>query len=257
MLFCLLYHKVLLKAPPSLANSNNLALFTKHLTFIANNYTSCHPGDATHGKNNVCLTFDDATFDFFISIYPLLKKLNLKAVLAVPTAFPLDECFLSDKERLDLVAGVSFSGQNNRREAFCSWNELKQLAQSPLIHIASHSHTHQKSPNNIQEEIIHSKAILEKKLNQTITSFVYPFGNHRIYPFSFMHKHYKFLFRIGNAINKNWYAPHIPLYRISGDNLSSHLGPLSKKNKTAAIWRYMVKGINSFTKNKALFFTQK
>src|SRR5690242_10610776 len=137
MLTVLLYHQV-------------DARIRDHLTYFATH--SVLPGDPL-APPSVCLTFDDATEDFYRVVFPLLKELKARALLAVP-------------------AGLIDSPN------YCTWDQLKEIAQSGLVEVASHSMSH---PNlilsqNLQTEIMGSKQLLEKKLGQTVRTFVYPFG---------------------------------------------------------------------------------
>ena len=70
--------------------SNDLAIFEEHLKYIKNNFKTIFPGEEITSKS-VCLTFDDAYADFYFLIFPLLKKYNLKALLAIPSKYILDD----------------------------------------------------------------------------------------------------------------------------------------------------------------------
>src|SRR5207253_3666710 len=66
-------------------HGNDPAMLEKHFRHIAANYRNVLPGDALDANRlNVCLTFDDAYFDFYATVYPLLMRHQLRAVLAVP-----------------------------------------------------------------------------------------------------------------------------------------------------------------------------
>ncbi|PCI76857.1 polysaccharide deacetylase [Candidatus Aerophobetes bacterium] len=232
MLFCLLYHKILPHINLHTPFANNLSLFEKHCEYIAKNYKTVHPNEKLTQKTNLCLTFDDATCDFFFFVYPLLKKWGLKATLAVPAAFPLKRCLEPLDKRLAYSEKLLFNHTvKNPSPAFCSWEELKQMADDPLIHIASHSFSHSANPKSLSVEIEESKALLEQTLNQPISTFIFPFGNYQIYPQSLVEKHYTTLFRIGNAANKDWSGIGGLVYRINADHLTSIQGPLTFKKK--------------------------
>ena len=219
MLLALLYHKI--------GNSkygNSLKNLEAHFAYIASHFKTLHPGDPIPSGTSVCLTFDDAFFDFYHLIFPLLQKYHLKALLAVPTAYIQESSKLSPQERLEKVATFPDKAPPIPSPAFCTWEELKTLAHSPLIQIASHSLHHRPLTSkhiNPEEELFLSKKHLEEKLKIAVTSFVYPFGAWDRKVHTLAKKHYKHLFRIGNAHNISWTNTHQLLYRINGDQLPS------------------------------------
>lgn len=234
MLLALLYHKI-----GNGKYANPLETLEAHFQWIAAHYPTVLPGEPLSNKVSICLTFDDAFFDFYHSIFPLLKKYQLKALLAVPTAFIPEETNLSSEERLEKVQTFPEKAPPIPSPAFCSWKELKELAASPLIQIASHSLHHRPMTSthiDPENELSASKALLEEKLGISVTSFVYPFGlwNQKIH--SIAKKHYQYIFRIGNAHNISWKNTNHLLYRINGDELPSPkfpFGPLSRFKHSA------------------------
>lgn len=217
MLLALLYHKI-----GNGKYANPLKILDAHFQWIASHYPTVLPGEPLNNKLSVCLTFDDAFFDFYHSIFPLLKKYQLKALLAVPTAYILEKTNLSPEKRLEKVQTFPDKAPPIPSPAFCSWNELKELANSSLIQIASHSLHHRPMTSthiDPENELAASKALLEKNLSISVTSFVYPFGlwNKKVH--SIAKKHYQYIFRIGNAHNASWKNTNQLLYRINGDQL--------------------------------------
>lgn len=69
----------------------------------------------------------------------------------------------------------------NKKKGFLTKNELKKLASSPLVTIASHSQSHRYltnlSKNELKVELNESKKYLEDLTGRPIESFAYPFGN--------------------------------------------------------------------------------
>ena len=108
------------------------------------------PGDPLPKGVSYCLTFDDATDDFYRVIYPLLQKHAQRALLAVPTAL------------------VGTPG-------FCTWEELIEMERSGLITCASHTvhHTALQTPSS---EIVESKRILSDALGRHSYEFAYLYG---------------------------------------------------------------------------------
>lgn len=78
----------------------------------------------------VLLTFDDGYRSFHSIVFPLLKAFNYPAVLALVGSW------------LDAPAGttVQYGDQPVPREHFLDWEQLRELAASGLVEIASHSY---------------------------------------------------------------------------------------------------------------------
>ena len=165
-------------------------------------------------KRGVFLTFDDATADFYRIVFPLLEKYELKALLAVPTAF------ISSNDH------------------YCTWSELKEISQSPLIEIASHSHTH---PNlthlpthQVEEEMSVSKKLIEDRLSLTPKTFVFPYGQFNAQVKKCALSYYERLYRLGTALN---WGNRSVLYRIVADGAPSLEKLLSRRKLT----KYFIK----------------
>jgi peptidoglycan/xylan/chitin deacetylase (PgdA/CDA1 family) len=158
-------------------------------------------------------------------VFPLLKKYNLKALLAVPAAYILDETNLDPSIRLSLKHHEIYDRENYKTYApFCTYVELREMVQSGHITIASHSMNHvnlTEDGHDLREEIFGSKVLLEEKLGMRIDSFVLPFGKYNDAAIALAHEHYPFVFRIGNALNPSWNGIGGLIYRIKGDALKS------------------------------------
>lgn len=156
-------------------------MIEEHLKYIAKNYNIVLPGDKTNPfKINVCLTFDDGFYDFYHFVFPILKKLNIKALLAIPIKYILEDTNLSPDLRLSVNYKEATKENNFKNKApFCTWKEIIEMQNSNLVKIASHSYSHQNLTNeniDLDFEIIESKKILEKILKTEIDIFVYPLG---------------------------------------------------------------------------------
>ncbi len=91
--------------------------------------------DAKAGKfrlpeKAVLLSFDDGYKNFYHKIYPALKLFNYPAVFGVVTSW------------LQVAEGesVQYGDQQKAREDFLSWTQIREMMNSGLIEIASHSH---------------------------------------------------------------------------------------------------------------------
>ncbi len=225
--------------------SNPYEMLASHLKFVKKHYPIVLPGDPLlPRKVSLCLCFDDASFDFYHFVFPLLKKLDLRVLLAVPPKYILNSTTLTPEERLSVPYYLAMQEKMYEEKApFATWEELKEMASSGCVEMASHSYSH---PNltypyiDAEQEVVLSKKILEEKLPQAITSFVYPFGKvngaiHRL-----VTRHYPYTFRIGGALNFNWKMGKFPLTRLSADNLTTPDAILSIRNLSRAFLKGVI-----------------
>ena len=238
MLVVLMYHRVIqtsFKADPE--------SFVKHVTYLANNFHIVTPGDALiKNKVNVCLTFDDAYFDFYHCVFPLLKQLNIKALLAIPAGLILDQTDLDAKVRL----GVPYQqarGAYQTHATLCTWQEINEMIASKLVIPASHGLTHQRAKPTavyLEEEIIYSKHLIEQKTKQKIKTFVYPYGTMTRLINKTVNNHYEYAMRIGSAANTNWTNRHKVIYRINADKIWPENKPFLTHLQRFILWaRYI------------------
>ena len=201
--------------------SNDIEIFEKHLEYISRNFVTLFPGEKVV-DNSLCLTFDDAYADFYLLIFPLLKKYNLKALLAVPSQYILDDTNLDPKIRLGFEHNDLFT--NYDKATFCTKKELLEMIDSKLVVIGSHSHSHinlLESSVDVEFELSHSKKILEEMLGVNVDSFVFPFGKYNQSILDLTLQYYKYPFRIGNAIHKDFGGINGVIYRVKGDDLKT------------------------------------
>ena len=87
-------------------------------------------GKKTLPSKSILLTFDDGYKSFYTFVFPLLKTFKYPATLAVVGSW------------LDVPEGgkVQYGKKQVPRSHFVSLSELKELSQSPLIEIASHTY---------------------------------------------------------------------------------------------------------------------
>ncbi|SEP75715.1 poly-beta-1,6-N-acetyl-D-glucosamine N-deacetylase PgaB [Basfia succiniciproducens] len=81
-------------------------------------------------EKSVLLTFDDGYQSFYTVIYPLLKAYNYPAVYAIVTDWietPANKKVTYGDEKLD-------------RKEFVTWQQLREMKDSGLVEIASHTH---------------------------------------------------------------------------------------------------------------------
>lgn len=109
----------------------------------------------------ILLTFDDGYGGHYEYVYPLLQKYRYPAVFSVYT------------KNMGIDTGRSH----------VTWEQLKTMAADPLVTISGHSKTHppdltKMSDEELQQEIVESKNILERELGESIDYFTYPAGKH-------------------------------------------------------------------------------
>ncbi len=226
MLLAAMYHRV-----GEGKHSNTLDMLEAHLTYLKERYPILLPGDPLPKRRlSICLTFDDALFDFYHYTFPLLKKLGLRALLGVPTYYVIEKSTLSAEERLAVPYTLAMQeGIFETRAPLCTWEELQEIVDSGLVEVASHSHLHCNLTFDfvdLEREAVLSKKILEERLGQVVNTFIYPFGrfNQRVH--QVIQKHYPYAFRIGSGLNWGWGDGKKPLQRVIGDHLT-HPGALN------------------------------
>ncbi|MBP2653926.1 MAG: Poly-beta,6-N-acetyl-D-glucosamine N-deacetylase PgaB [Firmicutes bacterium] len=132
----------------------------------------------------VLLTFDDGYASFYTTVYPLLKEYKYPAVLAVVTSW----------QELGAPADVG---------PVVNWQQMREMDQSGLITIASHSNdlhrkvktgaaykpitelvagedgkyeSHEEYTNRIANDMSITQNVLEQKLGHKVDTYVWPYG---------------------------------------------------------------------------------
>lgn len=105
----------------------------------------------------IILTFDDGYADFYTNAFPLLQQYG-------------------DKATIYIISGkVDTPG-------YLSWQDLRELAQSPLITIGAHTRTHPELPKlsaaRSWDELDGSKSDLEQQLGIRVRHLAYPSGHY-------------------------------------------------------------------------------
>lgn len=238
MLICPLYHRVNKEV-----YSNSLEIMDAHLRHISRRFNVVLPGEPLHRqKLNVCLTFDDAFFDFYHLVFPLLKKYSVRAVLAVPVQYILDDTTIPVTVRLSVPHEEShLDGVYQHKAPYCTWKELKEMSESGLVSIASHSYSHSAIRSdgsvNLDLELVQSKQILEKKLGIKVRTFVYPYGTYDKAAYPVVRRNYEFAMRIGNAINTSWCNTTGVTYRVNADGMNDPYELFRTKSMIGYYWK--------------------
>ncbi len=228
--------------------ANPPEMLERHFAYLSGRSKIVLPGEPLNFFSlNVCLTFDDATYDFYHYAYPLLKRFGLRALLAVPAGYILDETKASPTLRLSIPYSTAMKGDTFRTHApFCTWPELREMAQSGHVQIASHSFTHQHllTPDiDLELEIVGSKTLLEEKLQMPINTFVYPLGKFNRPVHKLVKQHYPFAMRIGTAWNRSWQNANGIIYRVINDNLKEPIQHLRRKRLVTFTWFHLLNSL--------------
>lgn len=219
--------------------SNSVEMLEAHFAYIKEHYACVLPGENIT-KPSVCLTFDDGYCDFYFLVYPLLKKYHLKALLAFSSAYLIPNSALSPEKRMAFTHKEAHA--NYQKGTFCTIEELKEMVKSGHVMIASHAHSHTNLclPNtDLELEIKTSKQLLEEALGIEVVSFVFPFGKYNATIVKETQKHYRFIFRIGNAVHSDFSGIRGLNYRINGDGMPTPHALFSPKN----LIRFWFKGL--------------
>lgn len=111
----------------------------------------------TLGTRSAILTFDDGYEDFYTDAFPLLQQYQIKATVYVITDF------------------IGRNGFMNKRQ-------LKEIADSGLVEIGSHTLNHLNlkyvSSDEAKRQIFESKETLIDQLNVPVKTFAYPAGGY-------------------------------------------------------------------------------
>ena len=123
------------------------------------------------------VTFDDGYFDNWVFVYPILKRLGVKAAMYLVTSRveehePRREVRLTDTKTNERGSG-----------GFLSWSEAREMADSGLVTFGSHTHTHRhwirrQEYENLEIELRDSKAMIEEELKRPCYHLAWPWGDY-------------------------------------------------------------------------------
>jgi len=216
MLLILMYHRV------HLVGGGQSAL-QRHLRSLLGQYPVVLPGEPLEAKKlSVCLTFDDATVDFYHLVYPLLEELKLTALVGVPTAFIEEGTHLSMEDRLDRQARcIMAPGYKQGDGALCTWSELAEMQASGRVSCAGHGHYHGSMTDketDVDAEVDQSFQTLQRKLGVKPDAFIFPYGSADRRALQAVGRRFRYAMRIGGAINRDWGKPGEFLYRVDAEH---------------------------------------
>lgn len=200
----------------------------------------CHcvlPGEPLEARKiNVCLTFDDAYYDFYHTVFPRLREHGLKALLAVPVGLCPESTDYSAEERLDLLD--KFEMPYRPFASFCTWTELGELAQSGCVGFAAHGMDHialDGDDVDLQREIVEPKHVLKQRLGAEVASYIFPYGRTTRRAWRLVQDHYRYAFTDGHATNRGWDAQR--LHRVAVSHFSDPIEIFTSARLRQLRWR--------------------
>ncbi|MBN2453899.1 MAG: polysaccharide deacetylase family protein [Candidatus Omnitrophica bacterium] len=108
-------------------------------------------------RKTVAVTFDDGFYNNYEYAFPVLKKYNIPATIFIITG-------------------------KIGEKGFVGWKEIRQMADSGVVTIGSHTVSHKWLPSmgtrQLESELRDSRALLEEKLGIPVTELCYPLGAH-------------------------------------------------------------------------------
>ena len=177
----LMYHMISEHLPKNQSKFNRLRVkpseFEKQLIWLKkNNFKSFTLTELSELKNipakSVVLSFDDGYEDNFTKAFPLLRKYNFKATIYI-VLNRFEQNWATDKD-------LNQASNELNSEKMLSNEQIKEMLDSGLVEIGSHTLDHVNLPKLNKEEknkqIIESKQQIEKVFNIKCNSFAYPFG---------------------------------------------------------------------------------
>ncbi len=127
--------------------------------------------NANKYEKPIIITFDDGYQDVYTNAFPILKKYNIKA-------------------NVYMISGWICGG------VYMTEEMTKEMAESPLIEIGSHTVTHKAlatlSKSDIEYELSQSKKTLEEMLGKEINVLAYPTGSYDNRVIECAKKYYKY-----------------------------------------------------------------
>ncbi|MBI4051644.1 MAG: polysaccharide deacetylase family protein, partial [Elusimicrobia bacterium] len=137
-------------------------------------------GASPAAECSIAITFDDGYADNWVYAFPLLKKYGMKALLFITTGY----ISAAQKRRPDSEEGGEIKDTRTAErspEGFLNWEEVKTMADSGLVEVGSHTHTHKgfrenTAYDNLGRELQQSKEEIETHLQRWSGALAWPWG---------------------------------------------------------------------------------
>jgi peptidoglycan/xylan/chitin deacetylase (PgdA/CDA1 family) len=159
--------------------------FEQHLKFFANSGDVICIDDAValiESPQRIkgtyfCITFDDGFKNWIQNAVPILNTFGMNAAFFIATDYiGLD----IEKDQNSLL---NFYASGDKLVEFLSWKDCIEIDKAGMTigsHTASHANLMHLSEQDVKNELIESKQIIEKYLKKPCTHFCCPFGRSKI-----------------------------------------------------------------------------
>lgn len=165
-------------------NNISISEFQEHLEWMNERYDLISlPGvleDET-ADDKVAITFDDGLVSFFENVEPLISEYSIPATVYVLSS--------AIKQPNSITLNRIINDRLMSQDSLMTYKQLESLTESSLVTIGAHSNTHPilstaiehptlstiDTYEELEEEIIGSKAILESQLDISIDQFCFPY----------------------------------------------------------------------------------
>jgi peptidoglycan/xylan/chitin deacetylase (PgdA/CDA1 family) len=124
----------------------------------------CIGKEGRPARRIVSITFDDGYQDFYMNVYPFLRKHKLPATVFVATGY----------------VGKEWPFVENHPKML-TWEQIEEISNNNIeigAHTVTHPNLQKKKPEEAIHEIVKSKEEIEKHLRRTVRFFSYPFGRY-------------------------------------------------------------------------------
>ncbi len=147
-------------------------------------------GEISLPKQSVLITFDDGYLDNYVYAFPVLKKYGIKATIFLVTSwveesskFKVQSSKFNIKRLPEHRECKRLIKDGREHEVIINWNMAKEMVESGLVDIYSHTHTHRgcslsdgMDEDRLREELVTSKRLIEERLGVSCTYLCWPMG---------------------------------------------------------------------------------
>lgn len=181
-------------------------------------YVMCDDGSIDIPEKPIVVTFDDGYLSNYEIAFPILKELNIPATIFIVT---------------DTVGEVA--GQGKVNNTHFTWEQAKEMEESGLVEIHSHTVSHPRMSEIPLGEMVRqlrkSKYDIEKNLGHECDMIAYPFGDYndeiRI---AAKNAGYKMQILVDNKLTEEAYDVNIPSEGVEGITRMTIAGSMANVN---------------------------
>ena len=153
-----------------------------HTLFVAE-LVEWMQGKRTVPKKSVVLSFDDGFWDNYQFAFPIIRKYRIKATIFIVTGWiPEERDPGRAREVIPHHQGNQLVAQGHGDQIAMTWPEVKELQDSGLIEIESHTHSHNKELYQdipaLREDLGRSREAIQSHLRKNSTCLCWPGGRY-------------------------------------------------------------------------------